>query len=84
MIVGFYCALKSEEDYTSLLMIGILIAFIMYFIVNLPFTNAYQNYRAGVIYISMFVILLTTNYYRDMKNATPLDVKGKIYNPALI
>lgn len=58
--------------------------FMMYFIINLPFSSALQNYRAGLIQVTMLYILLTTNYYRSMKSNTSLEVKGRIYTPAII
>lgn len=56
----------------------------LYTIVNLPFKNVYQNYRCSLIHFTMLYILLTTNYYRSMKSTTPMEVKGKIYGPAVI
>jgi hypothetical protein len=56
----------------------------MYFIVNLPFSSTLQNYRAGLVQATMLYTLLTTNYYRSMKSNTSLDIKGRIYAPAII
>ena len=60
------------------------LTFILYFITNLPFENAIQNYRAGLIHGTMLYTLLTTNYYRSMKSNTPLEVKGRLYTAAII
>lgn len=32
----------------------------------------------------MFVTLITTNYYRNMKYSTPIELKAKIHTPAII
>ncbi len=58
--------------------------FMLYVIVNLPFISVYQNYRAGFIHVTMLITLLVTNYYRSMKSNTPMEIKGKIFSPALI
>jgi hypothetical protein len=60
------------------------LAFMMYTIINLPFTNVFQNYRCALIHLTMLYTLLTTNYYRGMKSTTPLEIKGRIYTPAII
>lgn len=52
--------------------------------INLPFSEALQNYRACLCHITQLVILLTTNYYRSMKSNTPMIVKAHIHTPAII
>lgn len=84
MALGFYTALKTDYQESTLLILAFSIAFLMFFGVNLPFTNVYQNYRAGLIHVTMAFTLLTTNYYRSMKSTTPMEIKGRIFNPALI
>lgn len=84
MVLGFYTALKTDYQESTLLILAFSIAFLMFFGVNLPFNKAYQNYRAGLIHVTMAFTLLTTNYYRSMKSTTPLEIKGRIFNPALI
>jgi hypothetical protein len=84
MALGLYCALKSDYDQGSLLIMAFSLSFIMYTIINLPFSDTMQNYRCCLIHGSMLYTLLTTNYYRGMKSTTPLEIKGRIYTPAII
>lgn len=84
MVLGFYSAVKSDYDESTLIILAFSMAFMLYTIVNLPFTNVYQNYRCSLIHITMLYTLLTTNYYRTMKSTTPIEVKGRIYTPAII
>jgi hypothetical protein len=84
MALGFYTAVESDYSESTLLIIGISLAFLMYFVVNLPFSNVYQNYRGAFVHFTMMYTLLTANYYRTMKSTTPVEIKGKIYTPALI
>lgn len=84
MALGFYSAVKSDYDESTLIILAFSLAFMMYTIVNLPFTNVFQNYRCSLIHITMLFTLLTTNYYRSMKSTTPIEVKGRIYTPAII
>lgn len=84
MVLGFYTAVKSDYDESTLIILGFSLMFMLYMMVNLPFTNVYQNYRCGLIHFTMFFTLLTANYYRSMKSNTPMEVKGRIYTPAVI
>ena len=84
MALGFYSAVQSDYDESTLIILGFSLTFMLYTIVNLPFTNVYQNYRACLIHITMLFTLFTTNYYRTMKNNTPIEIKGRIYTPALV
>lgn len=52
--------------------------------INLPFKEAYQNYRSNLIHITMAVTLLCANYYRAMKTNTPLIIKGYIFEPVYL
>ena len=51
---------------------------------NLPFTDPLQNYRANVVHITQFIILMVTNYYRSMKSTTPLEIKSRMHTAATI
>lgn len=84
IVLGFYSAVHSEYQDSTLIVLGISMMFMLYIIVNLPFISVYQNYRAGFIHVTMLVTLLVTNYYRSMKSNTPMEIKGKIFSPALI
>lgn len=84
MALGFYSAVKADYEESTLIILAFCIAFMLYTIVNLPFSNAYHNYRCCFIHLTMLFTLLTTNYYRSMKSTTPMEVKGRIYTPAII
>ena len=53
---------------STLIVIAISLAFLLYNLVNLPFTRAYQNYRANICHLTQFVVLFTSMYYRSMKS----------------
>jgi hypothetical protein len=72
MILGFYCAIKSDENYTSVLVLGFSLAFLIYMVVNLPFIDTFQNYRSFLIQFTTTYILFTTDYYQTMKINTPI------------
>lgn len=54
----------------------------MYNIVNLPFAQAYQNYRANVCHFTQLVTLLVSNFYTVMKSNDPMEVKARLFQPA--
>ena len=72
MLIGFYCAVYSQYNYSSMVAFGVALAFMVYLLVNLPFTDTYQNYRSFVCHITMLMILFTADYYRTMKSNTPI------------
>ena len=51
-------------------MLGISILFLVYNLVNLPFTKPIHNYRANICHLSQFVCLFIALYYRSMKSTT--------------
>ena len=82
--LGMYSALQNDYQESTLFILAIAIIFVMYNLINLPFNDALQNYRACLCHITMLVILLTTNYYRSMKSNTPMLVKAHIHVPAMV
>lgn len=82
MTLGFYIAYGSEQHYQSLLIISISMAYIMYNIVNLPFSQAFQNYRANICHVSHLAMLLVSNFYTVMKSHIPMEEKGRMFGPA--
>ena len=58
---------------------GLSMGFVFYNIINLPFSDAIQNYRANIVHITHFITLLVTNYYRSMKSTTSLEVKARLH-----
>ena len=65
-------------------MLAFSILFVLYVIVNLPFRDVYQNYRSVFVHLITVYILLVANYYRTMKSNTPVNVKERIYDPAIL
>ena len=84
LALGLYCAAKSDYDYGSLVIQAICILFVLYVIVNLPFRDVWQNYRAVFVHLLTAYILLVANYYRAMKSNTPVSVKARIYGPVVL
>lgn len=75
-------AYGNEQNYQSLLILAVSMTYIMYNIVNLPFSQAYQNYRANLCHCTQLVTLLVSNFYVAMKANEPISVKSKIFTPA--
>lgn len=65
-------AYGNDYHYQSLLILALSLAFILYNIVNLPFKDAYQNYRANLCHGMQLIILLITNFYTVMKANDPM------------
>jgi hypothetical protein len=63
------------------LFIGIL--FMMYLGGNVPYREAYQNYRALVIQLNQLTILAVTMYYPSMKSNDSPEVVFSILSPAV-
>lgn len=73
MSLGFYIAYGSDQNYQSLLILAISIAFVLYNIINLPFASAFDNYRANICHLTQLVTLLVSNFYTAMKANTPIE-----------
>jgi hypothetical protein len=58
--------------------------FSLYFIVELPFDNFLHNYRAGIIHLTTFIIMLVSNYYGSMKLNTPMSIKSRLHGVAIL
>ena len=82
--LGMYSAFQNDYQESTLFILAMVIVFVMYNIINLPFNDALQNYRACFCHVTMLVILLTTNYYRSMKSNTPMLLKAHIHTPAIV
>lgn len=71
-VIVLYLSTNIEYQYSTLLVLAVAIAYIMYFLVNLPFADYYQNYRAALCHLTQLITLLAANYYRSMKSNTPI------------
>ncbi len=60
------------------------IAFLLYNLVNLPYTKAYHNYRANICHLTQFISLFVAMYYRSMKSTTSRNTVSKVFAPAYI
>lgn len=83
-MLGLYLAVENEWYLSSLIAIAINLAFIMYNLVNLPFIETYQNYRANMCHIIQLIILFVSNFYGSMKYNLPLSEKARIHGPAIL
>ena len=70
MGIGLYMASANENPLSTLIILAFSILFLVYNLVNLPFTKAYHNYRANICHLTQFVILFVAMYYRSMKSTT--------------
>ena len=79
MTLGFCMALKNDYDEASLILLGISMTFVLYNLINLPFSDYVQNYRCNLIHITQLIIILCANYYRSMNLNTPIPIKGRLF-----
>ena len=82
MALGLYMATSIEDTFGTLIILAFSLAYIMYNIINLPYSDFYHNYRANICHLTQLIILCATNYYRSMRFNDPLEVKARIYGPA--
>jgi hypothetical protein len=80
--LGYYVAVKNEYLMSSLIVVGFSLFFLLYNLVNLPFKQAYQNYRANFCHVSQLIILMVTNYYDSMTANDHWETKAYEFNPA--
>ena len=82
MILGIYLAYGNDYLYSSLIVLAISLAFMIYNLVNLPFIDTYQNYRATLCHFTLMFIIFVANFYTVMKVNTPLEVKSRMFTVA--
>jgi hypothetical protein len=81
-LVGFLLAFSNDDDLSTLFTLGIALLFLMYNLINLPFSKAYHNYRACLCHFTQFATLFVAMYYRSMKStSSPIQV-AVIFSPA--
>ena len=80
--LGYYIAVKNQYLMSSLIVVGFCILFLLYNFVNLPFKQAYHNYRANICHCAQLVILVVTNYYDSMTENEPLEKKAYQFSGA--
>lgn len=69
MGLGLYLSTNNEDDLSTLIVLAITIMFLLYNLVNLPFTKAYHNYRANICHLTQFITLFVAMYYRSMRSS---------------
>lgn len=84
LFLGLFCGANFESETCMVFAVGASLLFMLYFLVHLPFTDPYHNYRSFFCHATMFATLVVACYYRSMKSTTPIQVKGRIYAPAII
>lgn len=72
MSIGLYLSTSNEDDLSTLIVLALSIMFLLYNLVNLPFTKAYHNYRANICHLTQFVTLFVAMYYRSMMSTSPI------------
>lgn len=80
--LGYYIAVKNEYILSSLVIVGFCMVFIGYNLINLPFTDAYHNYRANICHCAQLIILFVTNYYDSLTENKPLEQKAYQFSAA--
>lgn len=60
------------------------LAFLLYNLVNLPYSKAYHNYRANVCHLTQFISLFVTMYYRSMMSSNSTEQTSTIFTPAYL
>ena len=79
--VGLYMSSANESELSTLMLLAFSILFLVYNLVNLPFTKAYHNYRANICHFAQFVTLFVAMFYRSMKSTTDLEESASIFTP---
>lgn len=84
MCLGLYMSTSNEDELSTLIVLAASILFLLYNLVNLPFTKAYHNYRANICHFCQFVVLFIAMYYRSMKSSASPDDVANIYSPVYL
>ena len=82
--LGYYIADQAEYLMSSLIAIGICMFYMLYTLLNLPFRQAYQNYRSNLCHLTQLIILVVGNYYDSMMFNEPWEKKAYLFNAAEI
>ena len=80
--LGYYIAIKAESPTSSLVVVAFSMLFILYNLVNLPFKQAYQNYRANICHTAQLIILIVANYYDSITETDPWEKKAYQFTAA--
>ena len=84
MGIGYYLATANEDDLSTLLVLALSLSFLLYNLINLPFSKAYHNYRANICHLSQFLILFIAMYYRSMKSGASAEELDSLFFPVYL
>jgi hypothetical protein len=82
--IGLYISSSNEDSMSTLIVMALSIAFLLYNLVNLPYTKAYHNYRANVCHFTQFVCLFVAMYYRSMMSTIPSTDMANVFSPVYL
>lgn len=82
--LGFLLGYNNEEELSTLFGVGITLAFLLYNLINLPFSKAYHNYRGCICHITQFITIFVSMFYRSMKSTSDPSTVPYIFLPAKI
>ena len=82
--IGMYISTANEDSMSTLIIIAFSIAFLLYNLVNLPYSKAYNNYRANICHFTQFTCLFVAMYYRSMMSSTPTNKTAQIFSPVYL
>lgn len=82
--IGLYIATANEDPMSTLIVIALSIAFLLYNLVNLPYNKAYHNYRANICHFTQFICLFVAMYYRSMLSSTPSSSTANVFSPVYL
>lgn len=82
--IGLYVSTMNEDSTSTLIVMALSIAFLLYNLVNLPYAKAYHNYRANICHFAQAICLFVAMYYRSMMSSVPTADVASIYGPAYL
>jgi hypothetical protein len=69
---------------STMIVMALSIAFLLYNLINLPYKKAYHNYRANICHITQFICLFVAMYYRSMMSSTSKTAMATVFSPVYL
>ena len=82
--IGLYISTMNEDAMSTLIVIALSLAFLLYNLVNLPYAKAYHNYRANICHLTQFISLFVALYYRSMMSSTSRTRMSTVFAPVYL
>lgn len=82
--IGLYISTMNEDSTSSLIVMALSLAFVLYNLINLPYTKAYHNYRANICHLTQFICLFVGMYYRNMMSNASEESVATIFSPVYL